>query len=170
MDLVIRHKNSLRIGGLIAATGLLYGGYLQHIIMRYIFFPYLIFDSLKYLSMSKSKKKDNDEYIKKWICYSSYIVIESFTDMIFPYTPLYIFYNFGKLILLYLTIRKQTNYQYFYNCIKKFYDSNKKIIDKYIVMMNKYFYYYANAIEQLVLTNLYHFWSGMIDDGNKKLN
>ncbi len=159
MDIVTKHKNSFRIGILLAMSGLLYCGYFQYILIRYIFFPYLIVDSLKYLSKARSRKKDGDEYIKKWICYSTYLIVEGFFDMIFPYTPLYLPYNLSKLFLLYLVIKQPNNYEYFYNLIKKLYDSNRKMIDKYINKLERSFQYYRDVVENMVLMNLNRAWN-----------
>lgn len=152
MDIVIKYKNLLSISGIIVTSLFMYYGYVQHMIIHFILLPYLITKSLIFIENSDIHESDeSNNYIRMWICYCSYIFVERFTDIIFPYTPLAFPYYTFKMLVLYWILKNPNNYENFYNyTVKPFYTSHKEDIDENLINFENEYIKHKNNIEMTV--------------------
>ncbi len=116
-------------------------GVIQTLLINIIAFMFLTYRTVKLLSNKKDTKcaTQLNKCLKKWVCYATYIMVETVGDFIFKYLPFSNIYNVSKLVCFLWIIQSDQNVKYVYNrWIVYFYKEHKVTIDSF-----------ANIVEQV---------------------
>lgn len=154
MSYTINIKNimtpqNMTLFGLFISSFMIFSGYLQYIIIHWLFPVYLLIKSIAFVNATK---RTNVEYtklfIKKWIMYTSYVLSEKFIDyLVIPFGWLY---YVVKLFLINWLLFNDHNYIIAYEfSINLIYINNKAEIDNLLTKIENYHTIYKQNIYQI---------------------
>jgi hypothetical protein len=152
------YKSLIQWSGGITAFVLIYNGILQSFITNIMLFFYLTYKSIKMLQSNEDQDpSDMLKLLKRWVCYSCYVISERIFDLSFTVLPFAVLYNISKIFIFMWVTRAEDNIFTFYDMLViPFFENYEETLDGVQSILEQLIELYKTTISEFIKNNYSH--------------
>lgn len=152
------YKSIIQYGGMLSIIVLIYYGILQSFITNVMLFFYLTYKSIKMLENKENLQiEDLLKLLKRWVCYSCYVITTRFLDLSFTILPFVLFFNIAKMLIFLWMIKSEDNVFTIYDTLViPFFENYHETLDGVQSVLEQLVELYKTKISEFIKNNYIH--------------